>query len=1680
MGTCTLFGVPCELLSLSMDFAQNAPVGGGIKARITLPFFEQPMEVEIGYTVDGGLTVGLGTANNGLAFTVDHGLLTMTVSGMLVPTLNALKCPPIRIDNLEINSKGEVNLPGGWLAMPRQFGLEFHSFKIEITKIGFGRETNGDKWVGFSGGIKLVDGLPAGVSVDGLRITSNSDWSATPRVTLKGVGVELAIKDVLYFKGAVALREVSGGTRFDGAIRLELKSLDFRIDGQFVVGNTSSYRYMALYVGVDLPIGLPIASTGIAAYGMAGLFALRMSPNRGPSEPWYGVGPGQGWYKRNQAGVVPLADKWDPEPGSKALGIGLTFGTFPNSSLFNGRALFVGIFPGPILMLEGAANIAKDRAKLSDDPLFRSLAVFDNRAGSLLIGLDDTYRYDTTGKLIKLSAGTEAYYEFNDPTAWRINIGLDTPTESRIQADVFNLFQANAYVMLSPRRFAMGAWVGYSNHWKFGPLKLGLEAWMESNVLVSFKPVHFYGDIALHGAVDLEAFGFGLSLTVDASVEAEVFQPKHLLAQLDVTLNLPAPLPKKRRRLTAHCQIEFGPEPAAPPIPVALRGVSIEHMKVSTTWPLTSLDGLLQPVVSDSEGFLTTASGNIDALPGTIPVVPLDARPSLHFGHNMHDEALVGATVQIPDPAWEWIGDPQKHQGSARVRYALVSVVLDKRTGTSWTSVAGKGDGAGALPELFGSWTPAAANGGDGVAQDRLLLWSQCGFDSLRNTGMAYGNWFAGAFGGPQGYPCIAAPAASEMCLGFSKLPLGPVTLPFAHPDHPGVVFDSPKPGGLRINEYQDGRLRDKTPGVRALCATGGGEIHIHFADPAEKVMIHTLGPPPPVGQPQVTAESLAGLALGVALTRDASNLIELERNTARVDPGQVSRVELRGPRICLTEICGRFAATPQTLAAAAAGLAHNQSAAALWSGVGNVLEPHTIYRLRVTTHIDVAGFAYDSAFNGVRKIVQAAFFRTEGPPGLAQLSIPLEPPGAAAETALDDLGLYVKQTIPPTVPPRGHQPLLPRPVYRAYDTGVTFNVDYVDQMYRMSGRDLSLILYDRNNKPVRGRNGGVAIADNPWGVAESLSLEAHEESWLAMIAANECVPDLDRTTIAQDLTLAAAAEVLAPDMLYQARLVPSSLHEDFARIAIGTGRWHPHDFTSNGGASAWAIGHTMAPVAANLVQTGLTGAIGVNSASLGTAAVLGADPVAPAFEGPVLWTDYRVGASLRADSGAAIGLAFRWQDNQSFYLFAMDQTAGRGRTLYRASGGALIALAHDGDLFVHGRDYAVVIEAIGGTIKVWVDRVLVFDVGDAAPIPSGTIAMHCSNAAGAVFSDVRVHDLSTSAKPVYSFSFTTSCFVNFAHHVHSHDDDAWSTVCSLSTAALAQIRSVAVATGGVPISDQESRAFDELADDILGTRSRQEATRTETYRVASASGDLIALMVRSPEPFDHTRMAMSLTYAAGMAPASVAPAAVKLIGATLGAAQPADEEVTLMVRAAADLTGWSLQLRDTPAPDPVPLDDPESAWSTIYTFGHEEPMADATIVRIHSGPPTGIPDIPRTKNRYRADVGDAGDLNLMGDCVDLRLVGPAGYVEHARRFFSSTVFVDAPFLLLRKADGTAFVMLPNDGTLSLPVGAMKISLEYRRDNSASMRETAVLSEAGAKLPELAQIHIPTASPIGS
>jgi hypothetical protein len=292
-GAGTLFGFPFGLKKLGLTLLQNALTGINVKGVLGLPFFDRVLDVDLGIDLNGHVSLTVDSATgftdfmlsagsvdilhvelSSLTVEEQEGVVTVGLGGNFTPHLGGLDWPTFRVQKLSIDSRGNVRLDGGWLNLPDQYSLDFHGFKLEITKLGFGKTEDGGKWIGFSGGLKLVDGLRAGASVEGLRIIWYDDPKRSPRVTLNGVGVEFEVPKVLRFQGAVAYRELPGNVhRFDGQIKLELLALDLKIDGTLVVGSAPGYTFFAIYLDAELPAGIPLFSTGLALYGMAGLFA---------------------------------------------------------------------------------------------------------------------------------------------------------------------------------------------------------------------------------------------------------------------------------------------------------------------------------------------------------------------------------------------------------------------------------------------------------------------------------------------------------------------------------------------------------------------------------------------------------------------------------------------------------------------------------------------------------------------------------------------------------------------------------------------------------------------------------------------------------------------------------------------------------------------------------------------------------------------------------------------------------------------------------------------------------------------------------------------------------------------------------------------------------------------------------------------------------------------------------------------------------------------------------------------------------------------------------------------------------------------------------------------------------------------------------------------------------------
>jgi hypothetical protein len=1484
-----------------------------------------------------------------------------------------------------------------------------------------------------------------------------------------------------------------------------------------------------------------------------------MAPNKGAApnavhpdsradEEWFENDDGTpGWYKRPQIGVTDLRNKWDPIQNGFALGGGVTIGTVAdNGFTFSGSLLLVISFPGPIILLEGKANLLKERSSLTDDPLFRVLVVLDFRAGNFLVGLMAQYKFGDGGELIDIAGSAEAFFDFNDPSRWHLYLGVKDPKSRRIRAQILTIFEANAYFMLDASRLQMGAWVGYDKEWSFGPLSVVVEAWIEGGAVLNFKPPHFHGDLWLHGRAELRVFGFGLGLHVDARVAADVFDPFHVLAEFSVGINLPWPLPDFDVDIT----LEWGPTPDEPPLPLPLKEIAVEHFKSTASWPLPRTQ-LLLPNTDDGNGFVrlpVPAADLVAGPPADAPVVPLDSRPHITFGRAVHDRALVGVNPQPVWPSgspagWERIGDPENHQGPMRVRFSLNEITIAQWNGATWTDLARKATTANptGVRELYGSWAPipllpagTAAPGTDPpVAQVKLWLWSKTPFDYSQHGGRAWDEWFTDNF---TNYPCIPPVPERTICCDFDNVPVGSIiTLPMPCRTHPELVFvgnvagtieqlPSSSHGHTHALCWDSLRRNQPTPvtGVRevlssrAAAASRVASFGITLTgDPArlitlvfaredrgtvrrcfdlkgideavvrfpltkdrttvrifdrngkeideEKIVTIAGGPGFNIGQSAQILLPCAALRVDVTVSQHAkpvtvsgydrrgrvvaiaqapnqrgrvtvslegrginSIVIDAPQNetwllevcadcpTADTPDVQVIAIDTNGNssgpylpvgdtvtvavaniravvvysngHVCLVEVCATFPPSADEVADREDMRRRLTDSMAFWGAEGDVLKPNASYRLKVVTSVEAIGEGPLAGVSHTYDITEVGYFKTQGPPALTTLTPPVhQPPGEAFDSGLDDLHRYVRQTVPPTVPARGQQPLLPRPVYRAYDVGVEFNENYVDLMYRLAQRDLNIYLFDVNNQPVRDVAGRVIVSANRWGVTDSVLLTEGEMRYLSVIDQADCVA-ADPAIIPHQQTLFAIDPgiVLEPDIVHEARLVPLLIHEDFRN---GPGAWTVVDVGTNQTPSVWTtLGHptlegtgaTAAGVVLTLAGAGDLARVdpatdvvilstdtarpsktyrivavdnvaktatldGVPALSTGSSAwripgwgavvqtsnIWGGDDSASAVAKPGTllvtqapgWNDYRFTVQIRSSDNDAIGVVFRYQGPGDHYRFSLDSQRAY-RRLVRVAGGSFTVLAEDDFVYTSDQDYVITVEAIGSSIRVYQDGAPVFDVVDSV-FNNGGVGLYCWASEGARFSDVRVDDLGQNAPIAYRFSFTTSNFADFFHHLHSFNDDSWTTAAADGNVAAEIAAAVAPATA---VSDAEMRAYTSFATKVLGSAAQNAVKSVEAHRVTVADAG-IGLLVRSPEPIDWRRAALELLFAPGLIDAPAVPGIAKLTDVSPGGASPNDESVTILARDRTSFARASIEMYDIQRPlvdtnEAVLLDD--------------------------------------------------------------------------------------------------------------------------------------------------------------
>jgi hypothetical protein len=122
-------------------------------------------------------------------------------------------------------------------------------------------------------------------------------------------------------------------------------------------------------------------------------------------------------------------------------------------------------------------------------------------------------------------------------------------------------------------------------------------------------------------------------------------------------------------------------------------------------------------------------------------------------------------------------------------------------------------------------------------------------------------------------------------------------------------------------------------------------------------------------------------------------------------------------------------------------------------------------------------------------------------------------------------------------------------------------------------------------------------------------------------------------------------------------------------------------------------------------------------------------------------WMDYTASVTIKSTDNDAIGVMFRYQDENNYYRFTWDKERST-RNLVKCENGQFTILAQDSVPYVTGKNYQVKISAQGSLLQVSIDGSPVFSVNDGT-FSSGTIALYSWGNSGSYFDDILVEGLS-------------------------------------------------------------------------------------------------------------------------------------------------------------------------------------------------------------------------------------------------------------------------------------------------------------------------------------------------
>ncbi|WP_140635948.1 OmpA family protein [Methylibium rhizosphaerae] len=423
--------------------------------------------------------------------------------------------------------------PGGGLS---GVALTYDSMSVEVVdpgtwslggplgnliRIAASRMGNGSQWMEFDLEFALNLGV---VRLEGATIRLGLEPF---KVEFRGLTASVDIPATLKGKGSVTIGD---GGSFRALMALEVIPAKLSAYGSLAVDQD----FVAVEVGVQLPVGIPLGGTGFGIFGFMGRFVANGTRNTNGLSNADPVQKQLGWY------ALPPQDKYKRKSGQFAFGVGAVIGTLPDGAFtFNAEGSLTIGFPDVSVIFGIDAHLISQRKSqateqgTANNASMRILGMVLIEPDSIMLAVRASYEIP---KVLKLEIPISAFFPLAGGLAWYIRIGTDndatrpgSPVTITLLPGTLDV-RAWAFVLIEERQlhhlggtlvpadlniypldfdgFSIGMGAGFDLKWEAGPFSLEVTAFLL--VGMGTKPLLFAGAAGIKGELDLVVISVGV------------------------------------------------------------------------------------------------------------------------------------------------------------------------------------------------------------------------------------------------------------------------------------------------------------------------------------------------------------------------------------------------------------------------------------------------------------------------------------------------------------------------------------------------------------------------------------------------------------------------------------------------------------------------------------------------------------------------------------------------------------------------------------------------------------------------------------------------------------------------------------------------------------------------------------------------------------------------------------------------------------------------------------------------------------------------------------------------------------------------------------------------------------------------------------------------------------------